>query len=81
MPDVTQDHAALLPGGDFDKLDKREREAFHAMQEEVVSHLLKASNDFQLRFPGLKVEWRWQLEVYQSASINPSTIRYSQRVY
>ena len=79
--DVTQDHAALLPGGDFDKLDKREREAFHELQEQAVSYLLKASNGFGERFPGLKVEWRFQAEVYQSASINPSTIRYSQRVY
>jgi len=81
LMDISQDHAALMPAGDFDKLDKREKEAFHAMQEEAVQHLLKASNDFQLRFPGLKVEWRFQAEVYQSASISPSTIRYSQRVY
>ncbi len=79
--DISQDHAALMPAGDFDKLDKREKEAFHAMQEEAVAHLLKASNDFQLRFPGLKVEWRWQLEVYQSVQTNPGSIKYSQRVY
>ena len=79
--DISQDHAALMPAGDFDKLDKREKEAFHAMQEEAVAHLLKASNDFQLRFPGLKVEWRWQLEVYQSVHTNPGSIKYSQRVY
>ena len=79
--DVTQDHAALMPAGDFDKLDKREREAFHEMQEAAVSYLLKASNGFQERFPGLKVEWRFQAEVYQSVTQNPSTIRYSQRVY
>lgn len=81
MPDISQDHAALMPAGDFDKLDKREKEAFSAMQEEVVAHLLKASNDFQARFPGLKLEWKMQIEVYQSASVHPSTIRYSQRVY
>lgn len=79
--DVTQDHAAMLPAGDFDKLDKREKEAFCQLQEEAVQHLLKASNDFQLRFPGLKVEWRFQAEVYQSVTITPSTVRYSQRVY
>ena len=79
--DVTQDHAALLPPGDFDKLDKREKEAFSAMQEDAVAHLLKASNEFQLRYPGLKVDWKMQLEVYRSESIHPSTVRYSQRVY
>jgi len=42
---------------------------------------LKASNEFQLRHPGLRVEWRFQAEVYRSESIHPSTVRYSQRVY
>jgi len=79
--DVTQDHAAMLPAGDFERLSKHEREEFHAMQEQVVAYLLKQSNDFQLRFPGLKVEWRFQAEVYQSVTQNPGTIRYSQRVY
>jgi hypothetical protein len=79
--DVTQDHAAMLPAGDFDRLDKREKEAFCTLQEEAVRHLLKASNEFQLRFPGLKLEWRFQADVYQDVSINPATIRYSPRVY
>lgn len=79
--EATQDNAALLPAGDFDKLTKREREEFHALQEGIVQHLMKASNDFQLRFPGLRVEWRFQAEVYQSVSNNPSTIKYSSRVY
>ncbi len=79
--EVTQDHAALLPAGDFDRLDKREREEFQSMQESIVQYLLKASNDFQLRFPGLRVEWRFQGEVYQSVKQNPSTVRYSSRVY
>ena len=79
--DVTQDHAAMLPAGDFDKLSKHEREEFHAMQEAIVQYLLKASNGFQERFPGLRVEWRFQAEVYQSVLQSPSTIRYSQRVY
>ena len=79
--DVTQDNAAMLPPGDFEKLSKHEREAFHAMQEDVVQYLLKASNAFQARFPALRVEWRFQAEVYQSVTANPPTIRYSQRVY
>ncbi len=79
--DITQDDTAMLPAGDFDKLSKREREEFHVLQESMVQHLLKASNDFQLRFPGLKVEWRFQTEVYQSVQVNPSSVRYSSRVY
>ena len=81
MADITQDHGAMLPAGDWDKLNKHEREEFHAMQEQVVAYLLKASNGFQERFPGLKVEWRFQAEVYQSVLHSPSTIRYSDRVY
>jgi hypothetical protein len=81
MPDISQDHAALMPPGDFDKLDKREKEAFSAMQEEAVASLLKASNEFARRFPGLEVEWKMQLEVYMRATSHPGTVRYSQRVY
>lgn len=79
--DITQDHAALLPSGDFASLDKAEKEAFSAMQEELIARLMKATNDFQTRYPGLKLEWRWQLEVYKDALHNPATVRYSQRVY
>lgn len=79
--DVTQDHAALLPAGDFATLDKGQKEAFSVMQEDAVAYLLKASNDFARRFPGLRVEWRFQAEVYQSLVPGPGTIRYSQRVY
>lgn len=79
--EVTQDDTAMLPPGDFEKLDKREREAFHALQEDMIAHLLKASNEFQLRYPGLRIDWRFQAEVYQSVQTKPSTVRYSQRVY
>lgn len=81
MPDISQDSGAMLPAGDLDLLDKREKEAFHALQEDAVQHLLKACNEFQLRFPGLRLEFRFQVEVYQSAKVNPGTIRYSGRVY
>ena len=79
--EIAQDHAALLPAGDFATLDKREKEAFSAMQEELVSAMLKASNEFHLRYPDLKLEWRWQLEVYRDSLHSPATVRYSQRVY
>ena len=81
MADISQDNGAMLPAGDFERLEKREREAFHTLQEEAVSHLLKASNEFQLRYPGLRIEWRFQVEVYQTLASHPQTIRYSQRVY
>ncbi len=79
--DITQDNTAMLPAGDFDKLSKHEREEFHTLQESMVQYLLKASNDFHLRFPSLHVEWRFQAEVYQSVQVNPSSVRYSSRVY
>ncbi len=79
--DITQDDTAMLPAGDFDKLSKHEREEFHALQERMVQHLLQASNNFKLQFPSLHVEWRFQAEVYQSAQVNPSSVRYSSRVY
>ena len=79
--DISQDAGALLPAGDFDTLDKREKEALSALQEEAVQHLMKAANDYQTRFPGLRLEWRFQVEVYKSVKVNPGTIRYSGRVY
>ena len=79
--DVAQDHAALLPAGDFATLDKSEQEAFSAMQEDLVQQMMKAANSFQRRFPGLKVEWRWQMDVYRDSLHSPATVRYSQRVY
>lgn len=80
--DVTQDtdETPLAPG-DWDKLNKREREEFHAAQEGMIQYLLKAGNDFQLRFPGLRVEWRFQVEVYQNEPSSLSVVRYSGRVY
>ncbi len=79
--DVTQDTTAMLPAGDFDKLDKREREEFHAMQERMVQLLMRASNDFQLHYPHLRIQFRFQAEVYQTVTASPSTVSYSQRIF
>lgn len=79
--DITQDNTAMLEPGDFNKLDKREKEAFHALQEKMIQHLVQESNYFKLQFPGLHIEWRFQAEVYQSVQNNPGTVRYSSRVY
>ncbi len=79
--EITQDDAAMLPPGDYDKLDKREREAFHALQEKMAQYLIQESNHFQLQFPHLHVEWRFQVEVYASEQAKPARIRYSSRVY
>jgi hypothetical protein len=79
--DVTQDQTAMLPAGDFEKLDKREKEAFHALQEKMIQLLVQESNHFKVQFPGLHVEWRFQAEVYQSTLNNPSSVRYSSRVF
>lgn len=79
--EVTQDTASLLPPGDFAKLDKRQREEFHAMQERMIAYLVKESNQFSLQFPQLKVDWRFQAEVYSSPHEQPSAVRYSSRVY
>jgi hypothetical protein len=79
--DISQDATAMLPSGDFEKLDKREKEAFHALQEKMVSMLMQESNHFKTQFPGLHIEWRWQVEVYQRVVNGPSSVRYSDRVY
>lgn len=79
--DITQDSTIMLPSGDFDKLDKREKEAFHALQEEMIAMLVNKSNHFKLQFPGLRIEWRFQAEVYQSGVNGPSSVRYSDRVF
>jgi hypothetical protein len=79
--EVMTDAAAMLEAGDFDKLDKREREAFHAMQERMVQFLLQESNHFQLQFPGLRIDFRFQTEIYQSVMTTPSRVTYSNRVF
>lgn len=79
--DITQDSTAMLPQGDFEKLDKREKEAFHALQEKMIAMLMQESNHFKLQYPGLRIEWRFQAEVYQSVVNAPSSVRYSDRVY
>lgn len=81
MPDVTQDSTAMLPSGDFDKLDKREKEAFHALQEEMIAMLVNKSNHFKLQYPGLRIEWRFQAEIYKSVAQNPGSVRYSDKVF
>jgi hypothetical protein len=79
--DITQDSTIMLPSGDFEKLDKREKEAFHALQEEMIAMLVNKSNHFKLQYPGLRIEWRFQAEVYQSVVNGPSSVKYSDRVY
>lgn len=79
--EVTQNTAAMLPPGDFDQLDKREREEFHALQERMVQYLIQGSNHFQALFPHLHIEWRFQAEVYSSPQAKPATMHYSNRVY
>ena len=79
--DITVSDVAMLPAGDYEKLSKHEREEFHAMQERMIQLLIQASNHFQVQFPTLRVEWRFQAEVYQSVQTSPSTVRYSQRIY
>lgn len=79
--DIMQDNTAMLPSGDFDKLDKREKEAFHALQEEMIAMLVNKSNHFKLQYPGLRIEWRFQAEVYQSVVNGPSSVKYSDRIY
>ena len=79
--DITQDATVLLPSGDFEKLDKREKEAFHALQEEMIQILLQRSNHFKIQHPGLRIEWRWQVEVYQTVTHSPSSVRYSDPVF
>jgi hypothetical protein len=70
-----------MPQGDFDKLDKREKEAFHALQEKMIAMLMQESNHFKLQFPNLRIDWRFQAEVYQSVVNGPSSVRYSDRVF
>lgn len=79
--DITQDQTAMLPSGDYEKLSKHEREEFHALQERMTQYLIQASNHFQVQFPHLHIEWRFQAEVYQNVQNKPSTIRYSGRIY
>lgn len=79
--DITQDNTKMLNPGDFDKLDKREKEAFHALQEEMIAILVQKSNHFKAQFPNLHIDWRFQAEVYQSVMNGPSSVRYSSRVY
>lgn len=79
--EVEQTNTAMLPTGDFERLSKHEREEFHALQERIVARLIQESNHFRTQFPGLRVDWRFQLEVYQDVQNTPSTIHYSNRVF
>jgi hypothetical protein len=79
--DITQDNVKMLDPGDFDKLDKREKEAFHALQEEIASLVHKHCNHFKIQHPGLRIDWRFQAEVYQSVLNGPSSVRYSDRIF
>jgi hypothetical protein len=79
--DITQDNTKMLDPGDFDRLDKREKEAFHALQEEMIAMLVQKSNHFKTQFPNLHIDWRFQAEVYQSVTNGPSSVKYSSRLY
>lgn len=79
--DITQDQTAMLPAGDWERLDKREKEAFHAFQEKMTAMLIQESNHFRVQFPNLRVDWRFQAEVYQSVLNSPSSVRYSSKLY
>lgn len=79
--EITQDQAAMLPPGDFAKLDKRQREAFHEMQERMIAFLVRESNAFTLQHPHLKVDWHFQADVYSKPHEQPATVKYSSRVY
>lgn len=79
---MAQDQSAMLESGDYDKLDKHEKEAFNALEEEMAALLHKHCNHFKVQFPGLRVDFRFQAEVYKSPLNNPGTVRYSsKRVY
>ena len=71
----------MLPAGDFDKLDKKQKEEFHALQEEMIALLITKSNHFKLLHPGLRIEWRFQAEIYRSVVNSPGSFKYSDRVY
>jgi len=77
--DITQDDTAMIPTGDFDKLDKKQKEEFHALQEEMIAILMSKSNHFKVLHPGLRIEWRFQAEVYQTTINSPSSVKYSDR--
>lgn len=79
--DVTQDNTSMLPSGDWERLDKREKEAFHALQEKMTAMLIQESNHFRVQFPNLRIDWRFQAEVYQSVLNSPSSVRYSSKLY
>jgi hypothetical protein len=80
--EITQDAAAMLPPGDYDKLDKYQREAFHALQERMVQLLMQECSHYQIQFPDLHIDFKFQADVYKSPLSSPSTVRYSnKRVY
>ena len=79
--DIEISDVKMLPSGDFEKLDKREKEAFHALQEKMVAMLMQESNHFKTQFPHIHIEWRWQVEVYQTVTHSPSSVRYSDPVF
>jgi hypothetical protein len=81
MPEISQDSAALMTTGDLDKLDKHQKEEFHAMQERATQYLMQQSNHFQVQFPTCRIEWKFQMEVYQSLTEGSSTVRYSNRLF
>lgn len=54
----------ILPASDMDKLSQREKTEYRAWREQIEQALLEQARLFQERFPGLKVDFRFQCEVY-----------------
>lgn len=79
--EISTDQGAMLPAGDYDTLDKGQREVFNAMQERMVQMLMQECSRYSIQFPELRVNFSFQAEVYRKVTQSPSTIRYSQRVY
>lgn len=79
--EAAQDQGAMLSPGDYEKLDKRQKEAFHALQERAVQFLMQECNHYHLQFPDVHVDFRFQAEVYQDVKANPGRFTYSNRVY
>jgi hypothetical protein len=80
--EITQDAASMLPPGDYATLDKYQREAFHALQERMVQLLMQECSHYQIQFPDLHIDFKFQADVYKSPLSSPSTVRYSnKRVY
>ncbi len=79
--EITSDSSALLPPGDFARLDKRQKTEFARMQERMVAYLVEQANEFRLQFPMMEVHFAMQVDVYHNPQEKPATIRYSSRAF